>query len=239
MNRTIEVGRVVALNLYPVKSMRGSAERALALRWTGIAGDRQYAFCKSGDTTRFPWLTARDFSPLVLFRAHYMEPSNPRMSAVQVIAPEGTEYDIRSPDLLRRVSAGSGSDGFLLQVGRGTFDSGPVSVIGTKTLAEVSDAVGRQLDMARFRQNIVIDGPRESEWFGQTLLFGDADDCPSLHVNEPIERCVMVTIDPATAERDPAVMRAVAESFDNKIGAYGVAKRTGAIEVGDRVRILR
>jgi uncharacterized protein YcbX len=239
MSAEIEVGRVVGLNLYPVKSMRGSSERALQLRWTGIAGDRQYAFCKSGDTTLFPWLTARDFSELVLFHARYDDPANTWMSPVRVVAPDGAEFDIRSPDLLRRITAGTGSDGFLLQVARGTFDSGPVSVIGTKTLSDVSAVVGRPLEMARFRQNIVIEGARETEWLGQTLLFGDAQDGPSLHVNEPIERCVMVTIDPQTAKRDPAVMRAVAQGFDNKIGAYGVAQRTGTIQVGDRVRIRR
>jgi len=237
MSPAKEIGRVVELNLFPVKSMRGAPQREVELRWTGIRGDRQFAFCKSGDTTRFPWLTARDFSQLVLFRAGYSAPSNPRASVVQVTAPDGTEYDIRSPELIRRIETGSGSDCFLLQVGRGTFDSGPVSVIGTQTLKEISDAIGRPLDRARFRQNIVIEGARESEWLGETLLFGD--DGPSLHVNEPIERCVMVTIDPATAERDPAVMRVVAQSFDNKIGAYGVARRTGTISVGDRVRILR
>jgi len=239
MSTGIEVGRVVALNLFPVKSMRGSSEREIELRWTGFAGDRQYAFCKSGDTTLFPWLTARDFSELVLFHAHYCDPANTWRSPVQVTAPDGAEFDIRSPDLLRRIASGAGSEGFLLQVARGTYDSGPVSVIGTKTLSEVSAVVGRALEMARFRQNIVIEGPRESEWFGQTLLFGDDDGGPSLHVNEPIERCVMVTIDPQTAKRDPAVMRAVAQSFDNKIGAYCVANRTGRIKVGDRVRILR
>lgn len=238
MSAEREVGRVVALNLYPVKSMRGSPEGALELRWTGIAGDRQYAFCKSGDTTLFPWLTARDFSELVLFHARYADPANTWMSPVRVIAPDGAEHDIRSPELLQRIETGSGCEGFLLQVARGTFDSGPVSVIGTKTLSEVSGAVGRALEMARFRQNIVVEGPRETEWLGRTLLFGDAHDGPSLHVNEPIERCVMVTIDPHTAKRDPAVMRAVAQSFDNKIGAYGVARRTGTIKVGDRVRML-
>jgi MOSC domain-containing protein len=239
MSAETEVGRVVALNVYPVKSMRGSPERAVELRWTGIAGDRQYAFCKSGDTTVFPWLTARDFSDLVLFTARYAEPAKTWTSPVRVTAPDGAEFDIRSPELLRRIAAGTGSEGFLLQVARGTFDSGQVSVIGTKTLSDVSAAMGRPLDMARFRQNIVIDGPRETEWFGRTLRFGDAEDGPGLHVNEPIERCVMVTIDPHTAKRDPAVMRAVAQNFDNKIGAYGVVSRIGTIKVGDRVRILR
>ena len=138
------------------------------------------------------------------FSARYADPSDLRMSAVQVIAPDGAQYDIRSSELAKRIAAGAGCEGFLLQVGRGTFDAMPVSVIGTETLRDVSDAAGRPLEMARFRQNIVIEGKRESEWIGGTLIFGDSDDGPSLHINEPIERCVMVTIDPTTAKRDPA-----------------------------------
>ena len=235
----VEIGRVVELNRYPVKSMRGVTESAVALNWTGLAGDRQYAFVKNGDTTRFPWLTGRDFSELILFQARYAEPDKPRASAVQVIAPDGEIFDIRSSQLLKRIAGGADCEGFLLQVGRGTFDSGPVSVIGTATLEQVSRAAGRPREMARFRQNIVIEGARENEWLGGTLVFGEADDAPRLQLNEPIERCVMVTIDPVTAERDPAVMRIVAERFDNKIGAYGVAVRTGTIKTGDLVRLIR
>lgn len=235
----VEIGRVVELNRYPVKSMRGMSESAVVLNWTGLAGDRQYAFVKSGDTTRFPWLTGRDFSELVLFQARYTDPDKHRTSAVEATAPDGEVFDIRSPQLLRRVAGGAGCEGFLLQVGRGTFDSGPVSVIGTATLEQVSNAAGRPLESARFRQNIVIKGARETEWLGGTLVFGDGGDAPRIHLNEPISRCVMVTIDPLTATRDSAVMRIVAEKFDNKIGAYGVPVRTGVIKIGDPVRLIR
>ena len=234
-----EIGRVVELNTYPVKSMRGVSETAVELGWTGLAGDRQYAFVKSGDTTRFPWLTGRDFSQLVLFQARYADQGKPRNSAVQVTAPDGETFDIRSPELLKRIAAGADHEGFLLQVGRGTFDSGPVSVMGTATMDAVSRAAARPLERARFRQNIVIEGARETEWLGGTLVFGDGEDAPRLHLNEQIDRCVMVTIDPNTATRDPAVMRVVAEQFDNKIGAYGVTVRTGIIKLGDSVRLLR
>ncbi|HEY4941238.1 MAG TPA: MOSC N-terminal beta barrel domain-containing protein [Rhizomicrobium sp.] len=235
----VEIGRVVELNRYPVKSMRGMHEDEVQLNWTGLAGDRQYAFVKSGDTTRVPWLTGRDFSELVLFQARYADPVKPRTSAVQVTAPDGAVFDIRSPELLRRVAGGAGCEGFLLQIGRGTFDSGPVSVIGTATLEQVSRAAGRPLEVARFRQNIVIEGARETEWLGGTLVFGDGDDAPRIHLNESINRCVMVTIDPLTAKRDPAVMRIVAERFDTKIGAYGAPVRTGVIKIGDPVRLIR
>ena len=56
-----QVGRVVGLWRYPVKSM-GAEELAEAeVSWHGLAGDRRWAFIRNGVVhSGFPWLTLRE-----------------------------------------------------------------------------------------------------------------------------------------------------------------------------------
>ena len=69
--------------------------------------------------------------------------------------------------------------------------------------------------------------------------FGESLQGPRLNLGLGIARCAMVTIDPDTAERDPSMLRTVAQHFGNEIGAYGTVETQGEIAVGDRVRLIR
>lgn len=53
------LGTVVALNRYPIKSMQAEPLVVADLFWTGLHGDRQYAFVKADNASAFPWLTGR------------------------------------------------------------------------------------------------------------------------------------------------------------------------------------
>jgi uncharacterized protein YcbX len=233
----IDVGHLAAIWRYPVKSMRGEEMDNASLGWNGLDGDRQYAFYKATDGSRFPWLSGRDVAELVLHRAHYVEAASPRTSPVQVTVPAGGEFDVRDPALADRLGAAAGREVRLLQLGRGAFDSMPVSVVTRGTLDILGESLGRPLEDARFRINIVIDSDRrEGDWLGGTLIFGE-DDGPRVRVNRRIPRCRMITIDPATGEKDPAILRMVAERFDNEVGVYCAPDMTGTLHRGDRVRL--
>jgi uncharacterized protein YcbX len=129
-----------------------------------------------------------------------------------------------------------------MQLGRGCFDAMPVSVVATATEAALESARGGSIGLARFRANLEIrtppDAPRETTWLGRSLQFGTAADAPRLALDWAIPRCAMVTIDPATAERDPSVMRLVAQDFANEIGAYCTPEILGTITVGDPVWLV-
>ena len=58
-NHISVVGVVKALYRYPVKSMRGECVEEARVWWHGLEGDRRYACGRTGNTSRFPWLTAR------------------------------------------------------------------------------------------------------------------------------------------------------------------------------------
>ena len=48
-------------------------------------------------------------------------------------------------------------------------------------------------------------------------------------------RCVVITIDPLTGKRDPAVLRAVAAEREGCLGVYGSVVEPGRVTVGDEV----
>jgi uncharacterized protein YcbX len=54
----------------------------------------------------------------------------------------------------------------------------------------------------------------------------------------PIPRCMMITIDPDTAAKEPRVLRTVAQEFGNAYGAYATPARPGLIRTGDPVLVL-
>ena len=160
---------------------------------------------------------------------------------MRVRTPDG-EYQAGDPELRQKLSHAAGEGIRLLQVGRGTFDFMPVSVLSTATMRLSAARFGAPIDVRRFRANILIETPegepyRETHWVGGTLVFGTGPDPAKLRANVPIDRCVMITIDPESGTRDPALLRGVVEDFNNEIGVRCVTEAIGAIRLGDPVRL--
>lgn len=231
------LGTVRELWRYPVKSMAGEALDAVELGWRGLAGDRRWAFVREGDLSSFPWLSARDLSELVLYRARFLDPADPR-GAVEVTTPDGRVHAVASEALAARLSAAAGRPLRPVQSSRGFPDDMPVSVASTTTAAAVDSAAGRQVDPRRFRHNIVIEPlvpERETAWAGAVLALGAGEDAPRLAVAAPAPRCAIIAIDPDTGARDPALLRTVVRAFDNAIGVYANVARPGVVRLGDPV----
>jgi uncharacterized protein YcbX len=231
------IGHVAALARFPVKSMAGEPLDAAEIDWQGMEGDRQYAFVLANNATRFPWLTGRNVSEMVLHRARFADPANPRGAAVEVEAPDGWRGGLRDPGLAERLAAAAREPVGLIQLGLGAYDAMPVSIASTAGHARVEAAHGSALDPRRFRINIIIesDAP-ESDWCGKRLAFGE--DGAELLVTSPIDRCAMITINPDTGVRDPSVLRTVAQAFGNQYGVYAAPARKGMVRLGDEVRIV-
>lgn len=234
------IGRVAAIHRFPVKSMGGEQLQSATLRWQGIDGDRQYGFYRAANTSRFPWLTGREWAGLITCSARYEQPDDPRHSRVGVTIDDN-QYEIGDVALCERLSRAAGEEIRLIQVGRGLFDAMPVSIITPPTVAQIAARCGRDVDVRRFRANIVIEpsdgAARETDWIGKTLIFGDRPDAAKLCANVAIDRCVMITIDPDTAQRDPTILRRVVEDFANEVGVRCSTGMPGTIAVGDTVRL--
>lgn len=231
------IGKVAALRRFPVKSMGGESLDAVGIGWAGLAGDRQWALIGPERSSRFPWFTARDHAPLVSYRAAYADPADPRRSPVTVTMPDGAAYAVDDPALLDRIEQDSGVRPTLLRLGRGTYDTMPVSLVSTAGHAEVEASHGTAIDQRRFRINILVEtGMPMRVWTGRRLRVG-GDDGPELLVTAPIDRCVMITIDPDTGERDPWLMRTVVRQFGNHYGVHANVARPGMVQVGAELRL--
>ena len=55
-----------------------------------------------------------------------------------------------------------------------------------------------------------------------------------MRVDQRDQRCVMVTIDPVTLVRNPAILRAIARERDARLGIYGSAVEPGLVSVATR-----
>ena len=233
------IGTVIEINRFPVKSLAGETMACAEIDWQGVEGDRQYAFYLADDRSRFPWLTGRDLSRLVTLSARYRDPAAPRTSPIDVHVPGESAVALDDPALAARLAKETGRPVGLIQLGRGAYDAMPVSVITTASLAEIDRVHGAPLDRRRFRINIVIESERgEREWRGRRLFIGErGEDATALNIAGAIDRCVMITIDPNSAVRDPRVMRTVAQEFGNEVGVYASTARPGPVRVGDAVLV--
>lgn len=233
------VGHVAALNRYPVKSMAGERLDMAEVDWQGIEGDRQYAFVRKANGTRFPWLTAREVPAMVLHHARFVDPAAPKTSAVLVETPDGGAVSLHDPLLHGHLEAAAGEPVGLIQVARGIYDSMPISIVTTASHAQVETAHGSTLDPRRFRSNLVIESALPvSDWRGLRLAFGDGEDGAVVQMADSIPRCALITIDPDTAAKEPRILRTVAQQFGNAYGVYATPARPGLIRAGDPVRVI-
>jgi uncharacterized protein YcbX len=118
----------------------------------------------------------------------------------------------------------------------GVFDSMPLSLISTRTLGELSESTGRTLEPERFRPNLMVETSGagvfpEEGWCGQVLRIGSL----RMRIDQRDRRCVIVTVDPLTTQRDPQILRHIAAARDGCAGVYGTTATPGVIRIGDRV----
>ena len=127
------VGRVDGLWRYPVKSMRGEELEEAFVGFSGIYGDRVFAFLSSASSKGFPYLTAREQKEMLRYRPRFrnaksaarpvnlveamsIEPgvtplyADPAGVVVDVETPKGEELSINDPALIRMLSEGMGSE---------------------------------------------------------------------------------------------------------------------------------
>ena len=229
------VGRVVGLWRYPVKSMASEALTEVEVSWHGLAGDRRWAFIRDGVVgSGFPWLTIRQRADMSHYRPSLVAPARPDESAVVVGTPSGVSYDVADPALAAELGAGVR----LIKQDRGVFDTLPLSLVTTQTIGRLAALVGARLEVQRFRPNVVVEASdgeafAEDAWVGRVLRIGGL----RMRVDKRDGRCVIVTIDPVTTERNPAVLRAIAQDRQGCLGVYGSTVEPGRIAVGDPVAI--
>jgi uncharacterized protein YcbX len=213
------IGHVAALFRYPIKSMAGEALEQAEIGWYGVDGDRRHAFRRLDERGGKPWLTASKLPALLRYV--------PRDLVI------GDALDAEISQLY-------GQPVQLMRLDHGIFDEAAISVLAQSTIDEISEAVGRDLGVRRFRPNVLIRtvaprGFEEDAWVGCTLHLGDA----AVSVQMRDERCAMLGLDPDTAAPDPQILKAVVRMNDNHAGVYATVIRCGRVAVGDPVMLHR
>ena len=236
----IEIGHVEAIFRYPVKSMAGERLEVANLGWYGLEGDRRFAFRRMEDRSGMPWLTASRLPDLVRFTPCRGGDGAARDIPTHIRTPDGEEMSVFGEELATEIARRYGAPVQMMQLNHGIFDEASVSVIASDTVREIGRLAGRDLDVRRFRPNVVVrllqsGAFLEDKWLGGVLSFGDEDDSPAIAVTMRDLRCSMVNLDPDSAEPAPEVMKAIVGVNQNNAGIYGAVTRTGQLTVGQSV----
>jgi uncharacterized protein len=259
------VGRVESVWRYPVKSMRGEELQEAFVGFSGVYGDRLYAFRSSAAPKGFPYLTGREQEEMLLYRPAYRHPKhmakptnlaeadaiapgltpvypNVADSMADVETPAGELLAIDDPELIRmlRERIRDVHELTLLRSNRAMTDCRPISLFSMQTARQLSQEVGANLDKRRFRANVYVELETElafgeDEFVGRTLQIGTKT---VIAVLERDPRCKMITLDPDTAQANPEVMRRVARAHDGKAGVYAAVLVEGTIRPGDEIALL-
>lgn len=110
---------------------------------------------------------------------------------------------------------------------------GQVSLINLASVRDLSRRMGVELDPMRFRANVYVDGWEpwiENDWTGQPLMLGVVET----QVFKPTVRCAATHVNPANAERDLEITRALFENYGHmNCGVYLQVTVGGRLAVGD------
>lgn len=141
------------------------------------------------------------------------------------------------PDRARTTQAGYGKDDDQVAFA----DGFPLLLIGQASLQDLSQQVGRPLEMQRFRPNLVIQGSgafAEDGW--KRIRIGDVE----FRVVKPCARCILTTIDPHTGQRSEdreplaTLQKYRAQADGAMFGQNLVNDGNGWLEVGMPVTLL-
>jgi Uncharacterized Fe-S protein len=257
------VGKVESLWRYPVKSMRGEELDEAFAGFSGIYGDRLFAFRSSASPEGFPYFTARQQQRLLQYRPRFRYPdkaarpinlaeaekmgANPVSAApselmVDVETLDGQTLAIDDPALMDmlRVDVDQKHQLTLMRSERAMTDCRPVSMFSLQSARELGEETDMQVDKRRFRANVYVDLASaqpfgENEFVGKSLRIGPK---VVVMVLERDARCVMITLDPDTGEKAPAILKKVAQAHEGMAGVYGAVVVEGTLHKGDSVEVL-
>ena len=259
------IGKIDSLWRYPVKSMRGEEMDELFAGYAGVYGDRLFAFESSANPKGFPFFTGRDHRQMIRYRARFRNPAkaarpvnlgeaeklSPNLNPisadvselmVDVETPDGKTFAIDDPALIDnlRLNIDGKHELTLLRSDKAITDCRPLSILAVQTARKLGEETGVAVDKRRFRANIYVDltssdGFAENEFVGRSLRIGSK---VTVAVLQRDARCMMITLDPDTAEKTPAILKAVAQAHEGTAGVYGAVLAEGMIRKGDPVELL-
>ena len=246
--------------------MRGAEMPEVFMGFSGIYGDRCYAFKNSAARKGVPYLTATTQQRMLLFRPQFRHPERasqpPNLSEAEsiapgitpangdaedmvldVVTPSGEVVSVDDPALIKLLGIGLSEKNQLKLVrsDRALTDCRPVSLISLSTVRQIEAELSIPIDKRRFRANIYFNFASESGGFAEDSFVGRRlriGEQAIIMVLERDPRCKMLSLDPDTGEHNPEVFRKVAQSHGNFAGVYCAVLVEGILTKGDSIELL-
>ena len=161
---------------------------------------------------------------------------------IDIELPDGRTFAVDDPALIEILREGLGDKHqlTLLRSDRALTDCRPLSIFAVQSAKQLGEETGISVDKRRFRANVYLDltsssGFAEDEFVGRRLRVG-----PKVVVSivQRDSRCMMITLDPDTAEKEPVLLKKVAQAHDGMAGVYGAVIVAGMIHKADSVELL-
>ncbi len=256
------------ITIYPVKSCAGINLDSVTLDRFGPVGDRRWLVVDE----RGRFLSQRDSARMALIRVELVQGAirlSLGSTSIQAAIPGTDAPELRVSvwaDSVRALLAESRAGEWLSeQLGRpcrlvympdtcqrlvdGVYardgetvsfaDGFPLLIISQASLDDLNSRLDKPVPMDRFRPNLVVSGcDRFAEDGWRRIRIGDVE----LDIAKPCSRCVIPSIDQATAQRDGQINRVLA-SFRRVNGQviFGqnlLYQRGGTLSLGDSVEVL-
>lgn len=158
----------------------------------------------------------------------------------------GKWFDWEAPELIKELETKSKRSISTRKYSPSHVPIGPIEVehilLATDaSLDKLNELWGKdEVDLRRFRPNLFISLMDkqpfiEEEWIGRRMKIGTEVE---LQFVGHCKRCMIITVNPDNAKRDPSLHQTVMKERNNHFGVYASVIKTGDIHVGDEIHLL-
>jgi uncharacterized protein len=233
---------VKQLFIHPIKGLTPQTQESVFLKaGHGITGDRAFALMYKknmpGDQTDVPWMKKQNFAMQNDWHSlAALDCSYNATSGELTIKRKGIELLVADTNTTTgRNNISTFFTGYLAASypSPGTSERAPLELVGSynktryqdreaghisivsqATLNNLSEIAGKQIDVRRFRPNIVVDGISawsEFDWVGKQIKIGKVQ----VEITARINRCLNIEVNPQTGERDIALLSLLKNYFQH------------------------
>ena len=239
------IGHIQEIVRHPVKSFHGERVQKTNVMEYGLYGDRSHAFLDESRPGKF--LSITQFQEMTRYEARFV--GEERIDAypqVEIVNPDGKAFNWGDEELIEEIEHKSGRPVSPimyspLHVPLGAIEEEHIQLVTDASVSQLKELWGKdEVDYRRFRPNLLIAVKdhtpfMEDNWFGKRMKIGKEVE---IELKRHCERCMIITVNPETAERDPSLLKTVVKERNNHFGVYASVIQTGEIRVGDEVIIF-
>ena len=239
----MKIGMIKKLVRHPVKSFTGESISRSDVMTYGLYGDRSHAFIDWSNQQKH--LTITQYPYMATYKARFREEESlMKFPSVEIITKDGNVYDWQDPCLLQELEAKTNRKLTAVQyapdfVPFPAIEEDHLLLISDKSLEKLEKSIGAKIDERRFRGNIVYQTNAldiaEEELIGKKIKIGEE---VVIQINKFCERCMIITVDPETGEKNPFILKKIVQENNNHFGLYASVLQTGKIKIGDTLQLI-